>query len=159
MKRFKPAILIFLAIAAMALSGCALFQKPPVNPDEKTAWIEKSQAALDQADLGESAAFIFFGSACAAKQIDARTCAAVGVADQEWKKNYGIAQDSLAKYKTGEITQAEAQRLLDKTLLESLKNVMAALMPANRMIQERAVKARSGDLGVPTGQTKEPPKK
>jgi hypothetical protein len=147
----KKGILLILMITLMV--GCALFQTPPVNPDEKLAWIQQSQTALDNADLGVDAADILFNGFCAAGRIDAKTCSLEPVAIQEWKNNYASAKDALAQYQLGTITQPSAQAIVERTMIKSLAAVMAALAPARNMVKEKAVQTR-GDLGVPAGQTK-----
>lgn len=151
MKKTHLFLVLILTIALMG--GCALFQKPPVNPDEKAAWIQQSLTGLDNVDMGVDAADILFNGFCVAGYIDAKTCSLEPVAIQEWKKNLAAAKDALTQYQAGTITQQVAQQILDRTMIKSLAAVMAALAPAKGMVKEKAVKTR-GDLGVPAGQTK-----
>lgn len=140
-----------LACFGLFLAGCALFQTPPVNPDQKAAWIQQTQVALDNAMFAESAAFIVFGGFCGANQIDAATCS-LGIAlNDAWQKDYPIAKDAVARYGRGEITQLEAQRLVDYAMLTDLTNVMAVFMSGgNKLVKERALKTNR-DLIKPTG--------
>ena len=158
MKKMLMYLIVSMALIGL-MGGCALFQKPPANPDEKAAWIQNTQDALYRGNLGESAAFTIFSGLCIGQRIDVTICSLGYIADQEWKKNYDIAQGAVTKYGAGELTQAEAQKLVDMALLDSLKNVMAALMPAQKVIDAQATKARSIDLYKPSGEKSPTPVK
>lgn len=151
-------LMIVLALFTVwGIGGCALFQKPPTDPDAKKAWIQDTRNALDNADLGVDAVYILFNGFCTAGRIDQKTCALGPVAVQEWKNNYGVAKDAVNQYESGAISQPDAQKLIDRTMIKSLAAVMASLAPAKSLVKERALKLK-GDLGVPAGQTKGPKK-
>jgi hypothetical protein len=143
-----------LLVLVLVIGGCALFQKPPATEDEKKLWIQNTQDALDRGNLGEMAAYTIFGIACAAQRLSPDICFVGSIADKEWNKNCTIAKDAVKHYGTGELTQTEAQKLVDYALLTTLKEVMSALMPAQKVVEEQTKKTRSTDLLVPFEQKK-----
>ena len=148
-------ILILVLATALALSGCAIFQKPPASADEKAAWIEGTKSSMQLAFLGEDILYTGFNIFCLEGSIDQKTCTLGGTLHAEYKENHATAMDAIGKYKRGEITQMEAQLLVDKAIVDSLAKVTAVLRAsAEPVARAKGIKLRSGDLSVPSGKKK-----
>ena len=155
MRKFSKRFVFFvLPIIIMSLAGCALFQKPPADPNEKKAWVDSSKAALDNAATGECIALVAFTVFCTAGNIDEATCAIGNVLDVTWQTDYLAAKDALDKYGRDEITQIEAQRHFDQAMLKSLAGVSAFLRTKSAEPAAAEAMTVRGDLTLPEGQTK-----
>jgi hypothetical protein len=147
--------LLCLGFLIFSLPGCALFQKPPSGLDEQKAWIENTKTSLQTSAAGENILYVVFTGLCFEGTIDEKTCTLGSVLDKAWSADLLAANDALDKYARNEITQLEAQRLVDQALVKSLGEVTAMLKKSTMQpVQLKANKARGLDLTVPSGQKK-----
>jgi hypothetical protein len=152
----KVFVFFILAMFVFALEGCALFQKPPTDPNAKKAWVESSQTALENAATGESIALVAFTVLCAGGTIPAPACIMGNALDATFQGDYLAAKDALDKYAADQITQIEAQRLFDQAMLKSLASATAFLRTNSAAPAAQGAKMIRDDSAVPTGQTTVP---
>ena len=153
MKKMVMLLGILFLVVAFG-SGCALFQKPPDNPDEKRAWIAKTESGLDTSELLEDALYTTFSFFCLDGSIDAKSCTTGDALHKGWVNSLASARGAVTKYKNGEITQAQAQLEVEKATLKALPEVLATLRKAKDVSNAKIMRMKRGDLSVPSGKVK-----
>ena len=157
-KAFHIVLVSLLCLAVVGI-GCALVQKAPTDPTQKAAWIQSTQVSLDDAAAGVNLLLIGFDVLCVANTIPPPACTLGMAADNMWLDDYAAATDALTKYAAGTITQAEAQKLVDQAMLQSLVKVTSVLKTnSTQQASTKALALRTA-RGVQPAALKPPKKK